>query len=184
MRWFQQLRMRMQMIFVAVRGWRHLDDELRFHLERQIAENIAAGMRHEEARFAALRSSAIPPCFANRRGPHGVGLASSPCFVICASAAEHFCRTPGFSLIAIFVMALGIGANVALFTVVREVLLKPLPYAEPGRLVMLYESEHATPPGRNTLPVDPRSFFEWQQVPTRVEQMAMVSPLQELQRLG
>ena len=50
------------------------------------------------------------------------------------------CRTPGFTLIAVLVMALGIGANVALFTVVRSVLLKPLPFKDPDRLMMLYES--------------------------------------------
>src|SRR5208282_251342 len=49
-------------------------------------------------------------------------------------------RTPGFTVIAILVMALGIGANVALFTVVRGVLLKPLPFHDPDRLVMLYEA--------------------------------------------
>jgi putative ABC transport system permease protein len=49
-------------------------------------------------------------------------------------------RTPGFTVIAILVMALGIGANVALFTVVRGVLLKPLPFQEPDRLAMLYEA--------------------------------------------
>src|SRR6266567_2925672 len=48
-------------------------------------------------------------------------------------------RTPGFTVIAVLVMALGIGANVALFTVVRGVLLKPLPFQDPDRLVMLYE---------------------------------------------
>jgi hypothetical protein len=48
-------------------------------------------------------------------------------------------RTPGFAVISILVMALGIGANVALFTVVRGVLLKPLPFLDPDRLVMLYE---------------------------------------------
>jgi len=49
-------------------------------------------------------------------------------------------RTPGFTVIAILVMALGIGANVALFTVVRGVLLKPLPFDDLDRLVMLYEA--------------------------------------------
>ena len=48
-------------------------------------------------------------------------------------------RTPGFTVVAILVMGLGIGANVALFTVVRGVLLKPLPFQDPNRLVMLYE---------------------------------------------
>jgi len=51
-------------------------------------------------------------------------------------------RTPGFTVIAILVMALGIGANVALFTVVRGVLLKPLPFQDPDRLVMLYEADN------------------------------------------
>jgi hypothetical protein len=49
-------------------------------------------------------------------------------------------RSPGFTVIAILVMALGIGANVALFTVVRGVLLRPLPFHDPDRLVMLYEA--------------------------------------------
>ena len=49
-------------------------------------------------------------------------------------------RTPGFAAVAILVMALGIGANVALFTVVRSVLLKPLPFKDPDRLMMLYEN--------------------------------------------
>ena len=52
-------------------------------------------------------------------------------------------RSPGFALIAILVIALGIRANVALFTVVRGVLLKPLPFKDPGSLVMLYE--HGSP---------------------------------------
>ena len=49
-------------------------------------------------------------------------------------------RTPGFAVIAVLVMALGIGANVALFTVVRGVLLRPLPFKDPARLMMLYEN--------------------------------------------
>src|SRR5438132_752217 len=48
-------------------------------------------------------------------------------------------RTPGFAFISILVIAIGIGANVALFTVVRSVLLKPLPFKEPARLLRLYE---------------------------------------------
>jgi MacB-like periplasmic core domain len=53
--------------------------------------------------------------------------------------ARALLRTPGFASIAILVMTLGIGANVALFTIVRSVLLNPLPYVDPDRLVRLYE---------------------------------------------
>src|SRR5579863_392424 len=54
-------------------------------------------------------------------------------------ALRQLRRTPGFTIVAVLVMALGIGANVALFTVVRGVLLKPLPFQDPDRLLMLYE---------------------------------------------
>ena len=56
-----------------------------------------------------------------------------------AYAARTLARTPGFAIMAVAVMALGIGANTTLFTVVHSVLLKPLPFADPSRLVMLYE---------------------------------------------
>jgi putative ABC transport system permease protein len=55
-------------------------------------------------------------------------------------ALRQLRRTPGFSIMAILVMALGIGSNIAMFTVVRSVLFKPLPFKDPGRLLMLYEN--------------------------------------------
>ena len=79
-----------------------------------------------------------PGCCVNKRTPHGAGLASNCCSATCATLA-HALRTPGFAAIAILVMALGIGANTAMFTIVRSVLLKPLPFPEPERLVALYE---------------------------------------------
>ncbi|MGP8173835.1 MAG: permease prefix domain 1-containing protein, partial [Terracidiphilus sp.] len=60
MRWLTQLRMRIQMLFQRGKAGARLDEELRFHLEQQIAENIAAGMNAEEARFAALRAFGNP----------------------------------------------------------------------------------------------------------------------------
>ena len=66
---------------------------------------------------------------------------------LCVS---RLARTPGFAAIAILVMALGIGANVALFTIVRSVLLKPLPFKDPDRLLMLYE-DSVHDPGQSGL---------------------------------
>lgn len=54
-------------------------------------------------------------------------------------ALRQLRRAPGFTLVAVLVIALGIGANIAMFTVVRSVLLKPLPFKDPNRLLMLYE---------------------------------------------
>ena len=60
MRWFEQLRMRILMLLGRRRAAERLDDELSFHLDRQIAENIAAAMTPEEARLSALRSFGNP----------------------------------------------------------------------------------------------------------------------------
>jgi predicted permease len=87
-------------------------------------------------------------------------------------------RTPGFTIMAVVVIALGIGANVALFTVVRSVLLKPLAYRDPDRLVLMYEADADHPHPMPWLPVDAGSFWEWQRAAQPVAEMAMVSPFQ------
>jgi predicted permease len=178
MRWLQQLRMRILMLFGRAGAGSHLDDELSFHLERQIAENIAAGMTAEEARYSALRTFGNPALLREQTRVTWSWSSFESVLRDFRIGSRTLIRAPGFTLIAILVMALGLGANVALFTIVRGVLLKPLPYVDPGRLIMLYESEHATSAGTEYAPVDPRSFFDWQKSSTGVEQMAMVSPFQ------
>src|SRR5580658_10750400 len=114
-----------------------LERELRSDLEEEQRES---GISEEEARHAALRA------FGNltliREQTRAIW---SWNWLESLARDLHFSlrtlrRTPGFAVMAILVMALGIGANVALFTVVRGVLLKPLPFEDPDRLVMLYES--------------------------------------------
>lgn len=87
-------------------------------------------------------------------------------------------RTPEFTLVAVLVMALGIGANVAWFTVVRSVLRKPLPYRDPGRLALIYEADPDHPHPHPWLPVDAGSFWEWQRSTQSLAEMALVSPFQ------
>jgi hypothetical protein len=139
MRWFAQLRMWIQMLFGRGKAGARLDDELRFHLEQQIAENAAAGMSAEEARYAALRSFGNPALLREQARATW----SWTWLELLLRDVRFGCRTlaraSGFAAIAILVMALGIGANVALFTVVRSVLLKPLPFKDPDRLVRVYE---------------------------------------------
>ena len=71
-------------------------------------------------------------------------------------------RTPGFSLIVILVMALGIGATVAMFTVVHSVLMKPLPFPEQQRLVRIYDAD-SHDPTHNHIPVSGLDFFDWRE---------------------
>ena len=117
-----------------------LDRELRSDLELEEDEQRESGISEEEARHAALRA------FGNltliREQTRAIwswnwleSLARDLRFSL-----RTLRRTPGFAVIAIVVMALGIGANVALFTEVRGVLLKPLPFQDPDRLAMLYEA--------------------------------------------
>jgi predicted permease len=140
MRWFSALAMRIRMVFGRGRESARLDEELRFHLERQIAENRAAGMSAEEARVAALRSFGNPALVRDETRASWSWSGVEQWMRDARYGARTLRRTPGFAAIAIVVMALGIGANVALFTVVRNVLLKPLPFRDPDRLMMLYES--------------------------------------------
>ena len=128
-----------------MRWWRitkreaDLDRELGSDLELEEEEQREGGISAEEARYAALRAFGNPALI--REQTRAVwswnwleSLARDLGFSL-----RTLRRTPGFTTIAILVMALGIGANIALFTVVRGVLLKPLPFQDPDRLVMLYE---------------------------------------------
>ena len=94
-------------------------------------------------------------------------------------SARTLIKTPGFVAIAIIVMALGIAANVTIFTVVRSVLLKPLPYRDPGRLVMLFETESSRKGPNAYMPVASGNFQEWQQATRGKAEMALVSPFQD-----
>jgi putative ABC transport system permease protein len=84
--------------------------------------------------------------------------------------ARMLLKKPGFTLIAVLTLALGIGANTAIFSVVNAVLLRPLPYAEPERLVALWESNTQRPMSRNSISYP--NFFDWRAQSQSFERMA------------
>src|SRR5438477_4557563 len=138
MRWFDRVVMKFGMLFGRRLAAAQLDEELRFHLDRQIGENRAAGMSAEEARSAALRTFGNPALLRDETRAKWNWQGAEQFVRDVRYGMRTLRRTPGFAIIAVVVMALGIGANVALFTVVRSVLLKPLPFKDPDRLMMLY----------------------------------------------
>ena len=83
-------------------------------------------------------------------------------------------RTPSFSLAVVAVLALGIGANAAIFSIANTVLLRPLPFPEPDRLVRVFHTPpQATFPGMKIFSVSPANFYDWQQSATSFERMAI-----------
>lgn len=178
MRLLAQVRMAFRSLFRRGRESAQLDDELRFHLDRQIAENIAAGLSPEEARYSALRQFGNPALLRDQaRSTWSAGWVDSLRGDL-RYVTRSLMHSPGFASIAVLIIALGVGANIALFTLVHRVLLNPLPYRDPDQLVSIYQHDAR---GNNThdyLPVDAGSFFEWQRASQGAAEMAMVSPFQ------
>ncbi|HJU89007.1 MAG TPA: ABC transporter permease [Gemmatimonadaceae bacterium] len=118
---------------------RELDDELRFHIEMQTDRNIASGMHPAAARELAERQFGR----VDRHKDDVRALATAPLFDGLAWDARFAIRVLGrsraFTLVAVLTLALGIGATTAIFTVVDAILLRPLAFPEPERLVMLRE---------------------------------------------
>src|SRR3974390_997809 len=137
---FDHLRLRIQTLFRRQRSVEHLDDELQFHLDQQAAENIAAGMNPREARYAASRT------FGNRTLVDEDTRTTwdwnwlDQFMQDLRFAFRQLAKTPGFTATAILTLALGIGANAAIFTLVHAVLLKDLPVADPRTLIRLGNS--------------------------------------------
>jgi predicted permease len=169
MRWFDQLRMKMVMLFRRGKETARLNEELQFHLDQQIAENIAQGMGPAEARAAARRK------FGNFRD-HTRATWSwnwlETWMRDIRYGARTLTRAPGFALVSILVMALGIGATTSLFTIVRAVLLKPLPFRDSKQLIAVYEHFRAETTGDGMNVVSPADFREWREQTHGFQDMA------------
>jgi predicted permease len=152
---------------------REMGDELRFHVEQQTAANVAAGMPREEARRQAMlqfggAEAVKEDCREQRSGFWLETLWSDMRYGVRMMA-----RAPGFTIVATLTLALGIGANTAIFSVVNGVLLNPLPFPQPEQLVSLSESK----PNFATGSISYLNFRDWQKNNHTFSSMAISRPI-------
>lgn len=153
-----------------------LDDELESHLEIETQENIERGMTPEEARCAARRKFGSL-ALAKELCREARGLASFDRWrQDLRFAVRIFRRTPAFTAAAILSVAVGIGATTALFSLVDAILLHPLPYAVPDRLVTLALANPKLNLGFDELPISAPFLRAWRGHTGAFEQIAEYQP--------
>ena len=157
--WLYAAPLRLRSLFRRQQVERELDEELRGHLEHLIQQNLTAGMPPEQARAAAMRQmDGLEQRKEECRDARGVNF------------FEHFAqdirygarvlrKNPGFTLTAVLALALGIGANSAIFSVVYGVLVRPLPFPDAERLAMVYV--HFSPQNSERGNMSIADFLDW-----------------------
>src|SRR6185503_14248276 len=144
-----------------------LDDELQFHLEQDIAQNIKSGMTPDEARSAALKAFGnLVLSKEESRDARGVRWIENILQDIRYSG-RLFLKNPAFTLVVVLTLALGISANTAIFSFANGILLRPLPYPDSDRLVVLDET--ALKRGINSMSVSYPNYLDWRQQNTVFE---------------
>src|SRR5215813_1998708 len=145
MTWIRVFIHRLLGLFLKRKLDQELEDEIRAHLEMQIEDNLKQGMSPEKARYQAMRKfggvEQIKESYRDRRSLAVVDSALRD----LRYALRMLSRNPGFTAVTVLTLALGIGANTAIFSMFEGVVLAPLPHREAERLVIVWQSDTRAP---------------------------------------
>src|SRR6202166_4665005 len=139
--WFYTFPLRLRSLLKRNQVEHDLSEEFLYHIDQKTQQYIAAGLSAEEARRKARREfggveQSKENCRDTRRVSHIQNLLQDLGFGL-----RILRNSPGFALVAILTLALGIGANTAIFSVVHGVLLQPLPFPKQDQLMILFEKD-------------------------------------------
>ena len=150
---------------------RELDEELRAYLDMAIEQKISSGLPREVATRTARVEVGSVEAIKERVRDVGWEAHIDSVAQDLRFGVRSFLRTPGFTVPALLTLALGVGATAAMFSVIRTVMLEPLPYREPERIVAVWETTRG---GLNRNSIAPANFVAWRERVQTLEHLAMV----------
>jgi predicted permease len=167
---WSDLNIRVRSLFRRNRVEEELYDELRFHFEHQLEKYVSSGMSREEAlRRIRLEFGAIDRVKEQCRDAQGIALLTTFAQDVLYGL-RILRRSPGFTAMTVLILALGIGANTTVFSILDAVLLRPLPYKNADRLVVVWQR---VPPEKIGMVFDTyRMFDEWSRSSHSFEKLA------------
>ena len=158
MAFLRRIARRLRPLFRRRQSEAEMAEEMRFHLAQRAADYAADGLPDEEARLAAQRKFGnLGSIQEQAREAHGWGWLERALKDL-RFALRQLAKSPGFTLLAVITLGLGIGANTAMFSVLNGILLKPLPYADGAQLDAIYRTTAQNPEGA----VSPADFLDLQ----------------------
>jgi predicted permease len=170
--WLYTVPLRLRSLFRRGRVEDELDEELQYHLERQIQEHIAKGLTPDEARYAALRTMGgleqrKEECRNMRRMNLIEDLGRDLRYGL-----RMLRRSPGFATVAVVTLALGIGVNTGMYSIVHAIMIRPLPAHEPHNLVRVFETNASR--GLSTFSASIPNYLSWKQDARSLELAAFI----------
>jgi len=172
--WLRGLRLRLKTLIRPDAAWQALDDELRFHVEMEADRLMREGRSPEQARREAMiRFGGVDRFAEKTREARGTGIGEDAMQDL-KYGLRMIVKNPVFSAVVIITLALGIGANTAIYTVVEAVLLEPLPFDNPNELTLLWTHNDAE--NQDKYMVSPMDFDDWRTMNSTFQSMAAFWP--------